>query len=271
MKFDSNLAWKDAASSVSANRDVLLALAGVFIALPTFAMAIFVPPPVPAEGAKAEASLALMGEYYSHAWPMLIGLALLSLLGTLTMLTLFTDRSRPTVGEAIKQGARAVLPVIAAQLLFGLAIGIAGSVLLGAAIASGSTALKLLVGAGLLLGIAYAAVRVSLVSPVVVVEGLRNPVAALRRSWMLTSANVLRIFLFYALLLIAFLVIYILIGSGLGLLVALVSSGEVAAGINNLIAAFLQSVLSVYSVAVAAAVHRQLAGPSAEAAARPFE
>ncbi|MDE2411619.1 MAG: hypothetical protein KGM18_07585 [Sphingomonadales bacterium] len=271
MKFDSNQAWKDAASAVAANRDVLFALAGVFLALPAFALAVFMPAPVPPEGTTAEAMFALMGQYYTKAWPALLVLALLSMLGTLTMLTLFTDRSRPTVSEAIRQGAGSVPSVIAAQFLLGAALGLVLVVVGGIAAASGSAGLKLLVGAALALGMVYAFVRLSLVSPVVVVDGQRNPVAALMRSWRLTGGNVLRLLAFYLLLGIAFLVVYLLIAKGLSVVIALIVSGEAATAINDLIAACLQAVLSVYSVAVIAACHRQLVGPSPTAAAKPFE
>jgi hypothetical protein len=271
MKFDSNQSWKDAAASVSANRDLLFALAGVFLALPTFALALFVPPPQPPAGADAQTAFALLGQYYTKAWPALLVVALLSLLGTLTMLTLFTDRSRPTVGEAIRQGAGAVLPVLLAQFAVALGAALAISLLLGAAIGSGSPGLKLLIGLLLVLGLGYVAVRLSLVSPVVVVDGQRNPLAALRRSWALTGGNVLHLLAFFVLLLVAALVLYLIAAKGLGLIVALVVSGEMASTINDLIASCLQAVLSVYSVAVIAACHRQLAGPSAAAAAQPFE
>lgn len=271
MAFDSNQAWKDAAASVSANRDVLFALAGVFLALPALALAIFMPPPEGGEGTTPEAAMALMGEYYTQAWPALLVMALLQLLGTLTMLTLFTDRSRPTVGEAIRQGARAVLPVLAAQFLVALGVAALISLLLGAAVASGVAALKLLIGLGMVVGLAYVFVRLSLVSPVVVVDGQRNPVAALRRSWGLTGGSVFHLLAFYALLLIAAVILYLLIAKGLGFIVSLLASGGTSAAINDLIAACLQAVISVYSVAVLAACHRQLAGPSPEATARPFE
>lgn len=271
MKFDSNQAWKDAAASVAANRDVLFALAGVFLALPALALAIFMPPPQAPDGATPEAALALMGEYYSYAWPVLLVLAVLQLLGTLTMLTLFTDRSRPTVGEAIRQGARAALPVLAAQVIVAFAVAAGVMLVLGAAIASGVAALKLLAGLALIFALAFVFARLSLVSPVVVVDGQRNPVAALRRSWDLTRGNVFHLLAFFVLLLIAALVLYLLINGALGFVVSLLASGETANAIKDLIAACLQAAISVYSVAVIAAIHRQLAGPSAEATARPFE
>ena len=57
MRFDSNQAWKDAASAVSANRDVLLALAGVFFVLPSFAFTLLYPQPEPPAGACAAPDL----------------------------------------------------------------------------------------------------------------------------------------------------------------------------------------------------------------------
>lgn len=268
MPFDSNQAWKDANASVLANRDVLLALAGVFVALPSLALATFMPPPEPPAGATPEATFALLGEYYTHAWPALIGMAVLQLFGTLTMMTLFTDRSRPTVGEAMKRGLQGMLPVLGAQLL--LAFGVSLLVVLGAALGV-SAAAKLLVALVLIAGVIYIFVRTSLVTPVVVVENERNPVKALTRSWQLTTGVAGRLLAFFMLLLVAAMVLYLLIAGGLGVLVSLVVSGAAETSIKDLIAAFLQAIMTVYSVAIIAACHRQLAGPSAEAAARPFE
>lgn len=271
MTFDSNQAWKDAAQSVSANRDVLLALAGVFLVVPSFALVLLMPPPEPAAGADPKTMFALLGQYYSKAWPALLGMGLLSMLGTLTMLSLFTDRSRPTVGEAIKLGLGGMLTVIGTQLIAGLAAAIATALVMGAAAGSGSPVLAVVLGLLTTAGFVYAMIRISLVSPVVMVEGQRNPVAALKRSWELTGGNVLYLLAFYLLLLVAFLVVYLLLSGGISLVVALVTSGGVTAAINNLVAACLQAVISVYFVAVSAACHRQLAGPSAAAVAGKFE
>jgi len=45
MRFDSNRAWQEATALISANRDVLWALAGVFLVLPSFAVGVLAPPP----------------------------------------------------------------------------------------------------------------------------------------------------------------------------------------------------------------------------------
>lgn len=269
MRFDSNQAWKDAAQAVSANRDVLLALAGVFMVVPAFALVLLMPPPEPVPGTDPKAMFAILGQYYSKAWPALLGMGLLSMLGTLTMLALFTDRSRPTVGDAIKLGLGGMLTVIGTQLIAGAAAALATALVIGAGAAS--ALVGLLLGLMLVVALGYAMIRISLVSPVVMVEGQRNPVAALRRSWDLTGGNVLYLLAFYLLLLVAFVVVYLLLSGGIAMLVALVTSGGVTAAINNLVAACLQAVISVYFVAVSAACHRQLAGPSTAAMAGKFE
>src|SRR5665647_2879008 len=107
----------------------------------------------------------------------------------LGLIALLTDRRRPTVGEALKCGASKALSYIAAYLLLGMAAAFA--LLALAAIASE-------LGAGALAGIAVVIgilawlvlfVRFSLVPPILVKENVGNPLAALARSWRLTSGN----------------------------------------------------------------------------------
>lgn len=64
MKFDSNLAWKQASSSIGANREVLLALAGVFFLLPSLVFALFLPAPEPVAGQSEAQMMAGMEAYY---------------------------------------------------------------------------------------------------------------------------------------------------------------------------------------------------------------
>ncbi len=269
--FDSSRAWSDASAAVSTNRDVLLALAGVFVVLPAFAITLLLPFPVPQEGVTPQAMIASWGEYYRGNWPALIAVALLQMIGTLAMLALFTDQTRPTVSQAIRQGFARTPTVIAAQLLLGAAVGamVLLPVALGGALQSPVfTVLAVLAALGL--GI-WAWVRTSLVSPAVMVDGLANPLAALKRSWQITEGNVLRLLLFYALLIVAFLIVSLLLGGLVQLLLALVLGAEPAALAATLVSAVLQAVMTIYLVAVTASAHRQLAGPSAQALSSKFD
>lgn len=271
MRFDSNLAWKDAASAVSANRDVLLALAGVFFVLPSFAFALLYPQPEPPAGAAPEQLFELMGAFYRQAWPVLLAIAAVQMVGTLAMLTLFTDRSRPTVGQALAQGLNGLVPVIAAQLLLGMGLGLVALIPLVAAGATGipaAVALVIVLAGAVML---WAYIRSALVSPAVVVDGIRNPVAALRRSFALTRGNAGRIALFFLLLVVAFVIVVGVISALLGMLFEVVIGGEAATALTALVSSAGEAVMAVYFVAVVAATHRQLAGPSADATAARFE
>lgn len=271
MRFDSNQAWKDAASAVTANRDVLLALGGVFFALPSFAFTVFYPQPEPPAGAAAEQLFELMGAFYRQAWPILLAIAAVQMVGTLAMLALFTDRSRPTVGQALAQGVNGLLPVIAAQLLLGMGLGLVALIPLAAAGATGiaaAVALVIVLAGAVML---WAYIRSSLVSPAVMVDGIRNPVAALRRSFELTRGNAGRIAVFFLLLVIAFIIVVGVVSALFGLVVEMIVGGETATTLTALVSSAGEAVMAVYFVAVVAAVHRQLAGPSSDVTAARFE
>jgi len=271
MKFDSNQAWKQASAQVSANRDVLIALAGVFFLIPSLAIDLFLPQPQPPANQTAEQLMELTRAYYLSALPYVIPTLLLQAAGTLAMLTLFTDVQRPTVAEAIKRGFIGLFPYILAQLLVGIWMGLVTVVVFGAAAMTGVAAIMVVLGAAVIVGIFYVAVKTSLAAPVVAVEGLRNPVAALLRSWRLTNGNSVRVALFYLLVVLAFAVIVSIAMLLVGIVVALTASGPVALFVASLIRSVLAAAMTVYFVAILAAVHRQLAGPSLEREAATFE
>jgi membrane-anchored glycerophosphoryl diester phosphodiesterase (GDPDase) len=271
MKFDSNLAWKHASSSIGANREVLLALSGVFFLLPNLALALFVRSPEPVAGQTEAQMVTAIQTYYLAALPYMIPIMLLQAMGTLAVLTLFTDTSRPTVGAAIKQGLVGTLSYIAAQILLGIAVGIMGGMVLTLGAATGVPAVAGLAIALVLLAVVYVYIKTSLVAPVIAVERQRNPVTALQRSWRLTKGNSLRIALFYLLLLLAFLVVFGVIMMVVGLILAAVAGLETTRIAAAVVSSALTAVMTLYFVGAMAAVHRQLAGPSPEAASAPFD
>jgi len=271
MKFDSNAAWQRASATVSANRDVLLALSGVFFLLPSLAFSLFFPQPEPSAGMDEKAILNLMADYYTSAAPFVVPMFLVQAAGTLAMLTLFTDHTRPTVGEAIRRGAAGILPYLLAQLVLGIALGVAGGMLLVLASLTGVAALTVIAATLVVLAAIYAAIRTSLVAPLIAVETMRNPIAALRRSWHLTDGNSGRLGLFYLLVIVAFVVIVSIAMAIIGIVLALVAGPDTARVISAVVSAGFGAVMSIYMVAILAAVHRQLAGPSARAIGDTFE
>lgn len=271
MKFDSNLAWKQASSAISANREVLLALAGVFFLLPSLALSILFPQPEPAAGMSSEAMMALLGEYYSAVMPYFIPAGLLQAAGSLAMLTLFTDRTRPIVSEAIKQGFLGMFPYVGALLLVGFGLGLLAVVALSLGRLAGSPLIAGLAVTLVFVFGAYVFVRTSLAAPVVAVERERNPLNALRRSWLLTQGNAWRIALFYALVALAFFFVLMILMAVVGVVLALVAGGQAGQIGTTVISAAIGAVMTLYFVAISAAVHRQLAGPSPDADKVTFE
>ena len=66
--FDSSRAWADASAAVSINRDVLLALAGVFIVLPAFAIMVLLPFSAPQQGITLQALMATWEAIICRQW-----------------------------------------------------------------------------------------------------------------------------------------------------------------------------------------------------------
>jgi hypothetical protein len=270
MKFDSSRAWTQASQAVSANREVVLALAGVFFLLPLLAFAIFFPSPETGSGMSEQQMMQVVRTYYASAAPAMLPLALLQALGTLSLLCLLDARQRPTVGGAIKAGLKGLLPYLVAQVLMMLAMGAIALVVVGGFGAAGGV-VGMLVGLAIVgVVLSVLSVRLSVVAPAIATEHVFNPAAALARSWALTRGNTARLLGFYTLLVVAMVVVMIF-ASVLTIPISLVLPVEAA----RLVSAVVQSILTtgtvIYSVAVLAQVHEQLVDGTPEAVAGTFE
>jgi hypothetical protein len=274
MKFDMSAAWNEATRLLSANRQVLLVVAGVFFFLPSVVYTLVFNSQMagfeaaqsgdPDFGAMFQAMLGLFREYW---WVMLLT-TLVQWLGALSLIALLADRGRPTVGEAIRTGGKLLLPYIGTQLLFACLTGLL--ILLPVAIGSrGSVVAGTLVGLLAAVVWLYLFVKFMLVAPVVAVERQTNPVAALGRSWRLTKGNSLRLFAFVFLLAVAFIVVASVAGIASGLLLALAGS-EVALVGDAIVSGAVEAGFSVLFLAALVAIHRQLAGNGLESPAETF-
>jgi hypothetical protein len=265
MIFDSNLAWQRASATIRTNREVLFALAGVFFLLPTLAFSLFFPQPTPPAGGDEAAMMQFAADWYAKTIPVAIPVALIEAAGTMALLTLMTDRSRPTVGQAIRTGFVAMPVYIAGQLVLGFALGMAALVVMGVLSLTGSQALTTAGLIALVAGAAYVWVRTSLSAPVVAVERVLNPFRALRRSWELTCGNGLRLLVFYALIVLVFAILLSIILALMGIVLALVMPAKPAALLVAMLSAGLQSVMVLTFVSALAAAHAQMAGGREEA------
>jgi hypothetical protein len=275
MKFDMGAAWNEAVRLISANRQVIAIIAGVFFFLPYLAfMLLFMNQMTALEAAQTanpdpRAAGEAMMNFYSSVWWVIAVMWVVQGIGMLGLLTLLTDRSRPTVGNALASGVKLILTYVGAQLLLSVLLGL----LMLIPIAVG-TAVS--VPAGVLLGIVavvallYLFTKFVLAPAVIAIEQEMNPIAALGRSWRLTKGNSVRVFLFLFLLIIAVMVVGGVVSMVVGLLFAL-GGAETALIGQAVVSGLVNAVFYVIFLGVLAATYRQLAGTSAETVRETFE
>jgi hypothetical protein len=280
MKFDGNRAWNDAVRAVSANREVLLVLAGVFFFLPGLMAALFLSANQAEMAAsvaavmaapKNPAALQQMMHAYGSVAPYVIAQLLIQSVGYMAMLALLTDQRRPTVAEAMAMGVRSMPALIGTILIVFLGYIIASlplGLVVMACIAALGPQLGVAVGATIDIVVLFVVVaRLSLTLPVIVIEGLHRPFAVLQRSVHITGHNTLRLLAFYILLAMAYIVITVALGAVLTLLSTVTGRGESFALISGAMSGLIGAATSIVLTAILAAVHGQLAG-SAQGAIR---
>lgn len=273
MKLDMSRAWNDAVRLLTSNRQVILIVAGVFFFLPYLGLSLLAPelanPMAGATPGQTQSPDAMMALFTGPVVAGMVMIGLLQAVGTIALLSMLTDHNRPTVGDAIGTGVKAVLPYLGTILLQGLLIAVVLGLPLGAAIASGSNVAAALVGIAAFVCFVYAYVKFSLAVPVIAIEQQYNPVAVLRRSWNLTKGNSFRLLGFYLLLFVAVIVLTMIAGIVLGLPLALMG-GSVAAFGSALVGALTNTAMVIVFMGVLAAVHQQLAGTPDDAVSDVF-
>lgn len=261
MDLDTSKAWSEATATISANKEVLAAIAGVFFFLPALGLALFFPQPEAPTGAEARQLLEMMSGFYRQIAPYLLLSALIQVLGQLTVLTLTAQAGRVTVGDAIRAAAGGLLPYLGTQVLVMLAaMGVFGVIAMLVAV---SRVLAVVIGLLALIAAVWIGMRLILVPVVIAVERLRNPLAVLRRSWLLTGGNAGRIMLFLVVLGLAMVVISIVASAMAGIVLALFGGAEAARIGGAVISAMIGAAFAIYVPISFAAMHRQLTGAGA--------
>ncbi|MEE4315437.1 MAG: glycerophosphoryl diester phosphodiesterase membrane domain-containing protein [Erythrobacter sp.] len=282
-KLDMGKAWTQATGLIGANKDTISAIAGLFFFLPSFAAALLVPElatstnidPARSGGAvdqqaELQAALDQVTAMYADNWPLFLGITIAGFVGSLSLLALLSDRGNPTVGEALGKGLKSIPSYLAAQLLSALAAGVAIGLPLGLVSAFAPPAVTVVAGLLLIVAMIYLFVKFSLIAPVIAIDGERNPLAAMGRSWRLTKGNSLRILIFLMLLFVTIAIIGGLVAAVLTLILS-AFGGSVASIGSGLVNAAVNTIVTVIFLVVIAAIHRQLAGTTPERLSETFE
>lgn len=179
MKLNIARAFQTAWSMWKTDWDLLIRVAGLFVFLPQFACALLVPqmPALPA-GDTSEAAVRVWVEaftvWFSAYGPWLFGAELLTLFGSLVMLSLYLGVNRPPLGAALAGSLRLFPRYLLAALIVSLPVGLF---------------LVPAIGFALVLPAMYLFGRLLLTGAVIAAEQPIGAIAALQRSARLTRGN----------------------------------------------------------------------------------
>ena len=287
MRFSMSAAWNDAMALMRGNREVLAIVAGVFFLLPGLVMAVMfaeeqaqmmavLQQMVQGQVLQEQPDLALQA---APGWFLAVGLAsfFIQLIGYLALLALMDDRRRPTVGEAIGTAFKCLLPLIGAVIVFAVGYVVCAMVvglvltMLFAGLGAATGLLGVIAAIALIAAVFWVMVRLSLTLAEIVLGDKMNPIAAFAGSWRLTKGNSFRLFLFYLLLTIVYLVINLVVFSVLMGAISVALSGTTGGLVVGVVSGLIGAVFGVIWTAIVAAVYRQLSGPSPQAVSEAFE
>lgn len=255
MSFDYDRAWRDTKRLARDNRPLLAGIAGIFFFVPYAALLIALPlfGDLPPPGTNLEAVAKAMQAIYEKAWWAFVIVLISMVYGTMAMLALLKLRARPTVGEALRFAAAALPSYLLALVLELLGIELIVGTL---ALLVGATGIPSLLAVGLGVSFTlqfYFVARFAMTAPVMVLEGERNPVNALRRSWAMTAGRGGKLLGFFALLVVAFLVIAMLVSLVAGLVLAMLSETAGQLGEALFSSAVMTAAGTLFACALAAA------------------
>lgn len=273
MTFDMSKAWNEAMAMISANKEVLAVVSGIFFFLPTVLAGLLQPD----AGLEAvmqtddmDATQAAMLQMFSDYW-WLFGLTiLLQMIGYVALIALLGRSGRPTVGEAISAGLVGMIPAILAYAILIFAFSILAGTVLAMTIASKIPLLIALAVLATLFSGIFVTMRTILFLPAIAIDQEMNPIKTLVRSWHLTKGSALYLFAFFALLTVALVVISLvaqLLAMGVGALLG----EDGALLVVSIVGAVIGSAGAAVTAAVLTAAYRQLAGPPAGEAAQAFD
>jgi hypothetical protein len=243
-KIDLNIVWDDAKAMAATNRDLLTAIAGMFLLLPLVVSSqLLTVPALPDKNPSEQAVLAWYEAYMSANWILLLVVTIVTSFGTLSMLALLLRPERLTVAESLQVGVRVLPGYVFANMLQSLGI-MAGLMLF-------------LIPGFYLIG------RFALVAAVAAAEGHNNPLTLLRRSAALTHGNGWRIFFLLAVIVIVLMVVNIVATVVIGIFASLLLPPDLADLAMSIISGLFWAGIFTLIVLVSAALYRAATAPVA--------
>lgn len=170
-------------------------------------------------------------------------------------------------GEAIGTGFRSSPTLLLVMVLFLIAyvvFAVVAGLVFGVLAQAGAVG-SLIAAIALFLAIMYLACRVSLVFPIVPIDEVRNPIAAIGRSWSLTRGHALAIFLAFLVITIVAVILFAIVFVPMMGSMSSLEAGDMPALGGSMVFAFFGLIVVSALVAMAfsamlASIHARVAG-----------
>lgn len=257
MKFDMGKAWTDSVQLLLNNRELVIVVAGIFLFLPALALNILAPSTaIEMAAANKDAVAEEVVLYFEENWLLFLAYVASTTVGSLSLLALLGRKEKITVGEAISVGAKATIPYLIASFMVVIALAIVAT-LIGLLATGLGTVFGLVAGLAFFIGLIFL-FRLILVGPVMAIEGIRNPISAIVRSWVIVKGNTKYVAAFLVLLVVALIVLSLVFGMVVSVIGALLPSGSISLWVSSLFDSLWGAVVSTVGTAVYASIHCQL-------------
>ncbi|MDF8332969.1 hypothetical protein [Novosphingobium cyanobacteriorum] len=257
-KLDASAAWKSATTMVSANREVLVAIAGVFFVLPALLGAVLLPKPAFTPGMDDQQMAEAILRFYGDSGPVLLLLSLPLIVGFMAMLKVMLDPARPTVGATLMDCLRLLPSYLGAHILSTLALSFGWLIIASVLILLLPPLLAVPIS---VLAMTWPMSRVMLVAPEIAVRRVRNPITAIRSSIRDTRGAYLSVLLYFGPAFTLFFIAYGLVMIFVGVVLVQTTEGETQRLLSEGVVGLLFALGYTYFAAMIASVWRQLAAP----------
>lgn len=244
MKLDYMQCWNGAMALLVAHKEAVLAIAGVFLFLPTLLFAEFVVPPVFNGDEDGSAMLAIYSAYFSdNSLPIMISNLVISF-GSLAIYLALAPSRNSTVAEDLTDALKIFLIYLLANLIVAV-ISLPGFLLF------------------IIPGL-YLTARFLLVPVVIVDERERSPIEAVKKSWALTKDNGFSILLFVVIIAVVGTITVGVLEAVTGVITGLLTGGTGWPFVENLVAALTGTAFQLVLAAVITSIYIELTGKIGE-------
>ncbi len=244
MKLNYMQCWNGAMALLGAHKEAMIAIAGVFLFLPTLLFAQYVAQPVFTGDEDMNALVAIYSAYFNdNAIPIMASNLIISFGGLAIYLSLAPSRNN-TVAEDLVAALKLFVIYLIANLLTAL-VTLPGFILF------------------IIPGL-YLTARLILVPALIADRGERNPIELLKQSWSLTKNNGFSILLFALIIVVVGTIAIGALEAVTGVIAGLATGGTGWPFVENLVASLTGTLFQLVLSVVIMSIYIELTGKKAD-------